>query len=109
MNCRASSSLSEYSMQLISCLPSKTANRQRPKPARIVPFVVIRIGSVTDGFVIRAASLNSSIYTGPAEILQRAMQPQLFWETNDRTPLQPTHRGRIGRLRRDWRDNLYGA
>src|SRR5664279_3305964 len=60
MNCRASSSVSGYAIQLISCLPLKTAARQRPKPARIVPFVVIRIGSVTDGFVSRAASLNSS-------------------------------------------------
>jgi len=25
------------------------------------------------------------------------MQPQLFWGTNNRTPLQPTHRGRIER------------
>jgi hypothetical protein len=48
-------------MQLSSCLASKTADRQRPKPARIVPFVVIRIGSGTDGFGSRAASLNSSI------------------------------------------------
>ena len=44
-------------------------------------------------------------YTGPAEFLQRAMQPQLFWGTNNRMPLQPTHRGRIDRLRRDCRDS----
>lgn len=45
----------------ISCLRSNNANRQRPKPARIVPFVVIRIGSGTDCSFSRAASLNSSI------------------------------------------------
>ncbi len=60
MNCRASSSLSGYSIQLISCPPFNTAARQRPKPASIVPLVVIRIGSVTNGFVSRASSLNSS-------------------------------------------------
>ena len=30
-------------------LPSKTASRQLPKPARTVPSAVIRIGSITDG------------------------------------------------------------
>src|SRR5881296_446029 len=61
MNSRDSSSVSTYSMQWISCLPSNNANRQRPIPARIVPFVVMRIGSATDWSFSRAASLNSSI------------------------------------------------
>ena len=46
-------------MQEISRLPSNTASCQRPKPARIVPSVVIRIGSGTKAFVCRVASLNS--------------------------------------------------
>jgi hypothetical protein len=61
MNCRASSSLRGYSMQLISCRSSKNADRQCPKPARIVPFVVIRIGTGTDWSFSRASSSNSSI------------------------------------------------
>ncbi len=28
-------------------------------------------------------------YTAPAEFFQRAMQSQLFWGANNRTPLQP--------------------
>jgi hypothetical protein len=61
MNCRDSSSLNGYSMQLISKSPLKTADCQRPKPERIVPLVVIRIGSVTDKWFSLAAWLNSSI------------------------------------------------
>src|SRR5260370_15856871 len=61
MKGRDSPALIGYSMQLISGRPSKTAALQRPKPATIVPFVVIRIGSVTNGFVSRTASLNSFI------------------------------------------------
>ena len=57
---RESSSLSEYSMRLTSIRPSKSADRQRPKPERIVPPVVTRIGSATDECV-SLASLNSSI------------------------------------------------
>jgi len=36
------------------------------------------------------------------------MQLELFWETNNRTPFRPTHRGRIerGRVRRD---DLWGV
>jgi len=34
------------------------------------------------------------------------MQPQFFWGTNSRAPLQPTHRGWIERLRRDGTDIL---
>jgi hypothetical protein len=48
-------------MQRISGLRSDTANRQYPKPARIVQFVVIRIGSGTDWSFTRAAVLISSI------------------------------------------------
>ena len=109
MNCRASSSLNGYSMQWISCLRSNNANRQRPKPARIVPFVVIRIGSGTDCSFSRAASLNSSI-TPVQPSSSSARCSCLFWRTNDRTPLQPTHRSRIERLRRrrDRRDKLDG-
>ena len=43
------------------------------------------------------------------EFLQRTMQPQLFWEANNRTPLQTTHRGRVERLLRYCRDKLYGV
>src|SRR2546426_11287787 len=48
-------------------------------------------------------------HTDPVEFIQRSMQPQLFWGTNNRTPLRPTYRGRIERLRRNCRDNLCGA
>ncbi|MGB9072505.1 MAG: hypothetical protein WCC22_07510 [Terriglobales bacterium] len=48
-------------------------------------------------------------HTDPVEFIHRSMQPQLFWGTNNRTPLQPTRRGRIERLRRDCGDELYGA
>src|SRR5271170_512785 len=62
MNCRASSSSpSEYSMQLISCLPFKSADCQRPVPARMIPHVVIRIGSVTERFVSHAALPSNDI------------------------------------------------
>ena len=61
MNSRAASSLSGYSMQLIWYRSSKSADRQRPKPARIVPFVVIRIGFGTDWSLDRVASSNSTI------------------------------------------------
>ena len=48
-------------------------------------------------------------YTGPAKFLQCGVRPQLFWRMNNRTPFQPTRRGRIERLRRDCRENLYGS
>ncbi len=94
-------------MQLIWYRSSKSADRQRPKPARIVPFVVIRIGFGTDWSLDRVASSNSTI-TPVRKFLQRAMQPQLFWGTNNRTPFQPAHRGWIER-RRDRRNDLWGV
>ena len=42
-------------------LPSRSAARQRPKPAMSVSLVVIRIGSGMDWFFSRAAPLRSSI------------------------------------------------
>jgi hypothetical protein len=59
------------------------------------------------GLVLQSGGVVELVYyTGPAEFLQRGMQPQLFWGTNNRTPLRPTHRGRIERLRRDCRQIL---
>ena len=46
-------------MQLIVSLPWKIANRHRPKPARIIPFVVMKIGAAAFWFSNRAASLSS--------------------------------------------------
>jgi hypothetical protein len=98
-----------YSMQLISNLPSKTADRQRPKPERMVPFrrdqnwIGNRWVTQPGGFV------ELVYYAGPADFLQRAMQPQLLRGTNHRTPLHPAHRGRVERLRRDRGENLHGG
>jgi hypothetical protein len=47
------------------------------------------------------------IFAHPAKFLQGAMQPQqLLWEAKHRAPLEPAHRGRIERPRRDCGDIL---
>src|SRR5262249_19121986 len=54
-------SSSTYSMQAISFLFSNVDNCQGPKPARIMPPFVTRIGSIGECFLRLAASLTYSI------------------------------------------------
>jgi hypothetical protein len=48
------------------------------------------------GLVRQAIGLVELVYcTGLAELILHAIEPQLFWRINNRTPFQSTHRGPI--------------
>jgi len=70
-------------MQLISCRSSKSADRQR-QPESSRRRDKNRHG---DGLILQPGGVVELVdYTRPAEFLQRGMQPQLFWRTNNRMP-----------------------
>src|SRR5205814_234778 len=84
-SCKASIRRGCATSRIVSTLP--TLRAQAPKPAEY------RSGRRDQnrpwhGLVLRPGGVVELIhYTGRAEFLQRVMQPQLFWGTNNRTPL----------------------